>query len=90
MTKADLVAILAKTSGGSKASAEKAMAAFLCGVFDSLRKGRRVTISGFGTFVVARRAARSVRDPRNGDTIKIPAVKVPRFRPSRSLKITVR
>ena len=90
MTKADLVAILAKTSGGSKASAEKAMAAFLCGVFDSLRKGRRVTISGFGTFVVARRAARAVRDPRNGDTIKIPAVKVPRFRPSRSLKITVR
>ena len=90
MTKADLVAILAKTSGGSKASAEKAMAAFLCGIFDSLRKGRRVTISGFGTFVVARRAARAVRDPRRGETIKIPSVKVPRFRPSRSLKITVR
>ena len=90
MTKADLVSVLAKTSGGSKASAEKAMAAFLCGIFDSLRKGRRVTISGFGTFVVARRAARAGRDPRNGDTIKIPSAKVPRFRPSRSLKITVR
>lgn len=90
MTKADLVAILAKTSGGSKASAEQAMAAFLCGIFDSLRKGRRVTISGFGTFVVARRAARAVRDPRTGDTLKIPSAKVPRFRPSRSLKITVR
>ena len=90
MTKAELVAIMAKTSGGSKASAEKAMAAFVGGIFESLRKGRRVTISGFGTFVVARRAARAVHDPRNGDTIKIPATKVPRFRPSRSLKLTIR
>lgn len=90
MTKADLVAVLAKTSGGSKASAEKAMTAFLGGIFESLRKGRRVTLSNFGTFVVARRAARAVRDPRNGDTIKIPSTKVPRFRPSRSLKTTVR
>ena len=90
MTKAELVAIMAKTSGGSKASAEKAMAAFLGGIFESLRKGRRVTISGFGTFVVARRAARAVHDPRNGDTIKIPSTKVPRFRPSRTLKITLR
>ena len=90
MTKADLVAILAKTAGGSKASAEKAMAAFVSGIFESLRKGRRVTISGFGTFVVARRVARAVHDPRSGDTIKIPATKVPRFRPSRSFKITVR
>jgi DNA-binding protein HU-beta len=90
VTKAELVTVMAKTAGGSKASAEKAMAAFLCGIFESLRKGRRVTISGFGTFVVSRRAARAVRDPRNGDTIKIPATKVPRFRPSRSLKTAVR
>jgi DNA-binding protein HU-beta len=90
VTKAELVAIMAKTAGGSKVSAEKAMAAFVGGVFESLHRGRRVTISGFGTFVVARRAARAVRDPRNGDTIKIPATKVPRFRPSPSLKISVR
>jgi DNA-binding protein HU-beta len=90
VTKAELVAIMAKTAGGSKASAEKAMAVFVGGIFESLRKGRRVTISGFGTFVVSRRAARAVRDPRSGDTIKIPSTKVPRFRPSRSLKMTVR
>ena len=90
MTKAELVAIMAKTAGGSKTAAEKAMTAFLCGVFESLRKGRRVTISGFGTFVVSRRAARAVRDPRNGDTIKIPMTKVARFRASRSLKTLVR
>jgi DNA-binding protein HU-beta len=90
VTKAELVAIIAKTAGGSKTDAEKAMAAFLCGVCESLRKGRRVTISGFGTFVISRRAARSVRDPRTGDTIKIPATKVARFRPSRALKTLVR
>ncbi len=90
MTKADLVAILAKEAGGSKASAEKAITEFVGCIFESLRKGRRVTISGFGTFVVARRAARAVRAPRNGDTIRIPSTKVPRFRPSRSFKITVR
>ena len=90
MTKAELVAVMAKTAGSSKASADKAMSAFLSSIFESLRKGRRVTISGFGTFVVARRVARAVRDPRTGDTIKIPATKVPRFRPSRALKTLVR
>ena len=90
MTKADLVTIMAKASGGSKASAEKAMNAFLTGVFDSLKRGRRVTVSGFGTFVVTRRAARNGRDPRTGKAIRIPPAKVPRFRPSRTLKAVVR
>jgi DNA-binding protein HU-beta len=90
MTKADLVAVMAKASGGSKASAEKAMNAFLTGVFDSLKRGRRVTVSGFGTFVVTRRAARNGRDPRTGREIKIPPARVPRFRPSRALKAAVR
>jgi DNA-binding protein HU-beta len=90
VTKAELVAVMAKAAGSSKTSAEKAMSAFMNGIFESLHRGRRVTISGFGTFVVARRTARAVRDPRTGDTIKIPATKVPRFRPSRALKTLVR
>ena len=90
MTKADLVAILAKASGGSKTSAERAVDAMLTGIFEALRRGRRVTISGFGTFVVTRRAARDGRDPRTGKAIKIPPAKVPRFRPSRALKTVVR
>ncbi len=61
MTKAELVAIMAKHAGGSKTSAERAMNAFVGGIIDSLRRGRRVTISGFGTFVVTRRAARNGR-----------------------------
>ena len=90
MTKADLVAILAKASGGSKTSAERAVDAMLTSIFEALRRGRRVTISGFGPFVVPRRAARDGRDPRTGKAIKIPPAKVPRFRPSRALKTAVR
>ncbi len=90
MTKADLVAIMAKTAGGTKTAAEKAVNAMVGGIVESLRRGRRVTISGFGTFVVARRAARNGRDPRTGKAIKIPPAKVPRFRPSRSLKTAIR
>jgi len=90
VTKADLVAILAKASGGSKASAERAVEAMIASIFDSLRRGKPVTISGFGTFVVTRRAARSGRDPRTGRAIAIPAAKVPRFRPSRVLKSAIR
>jgi DNA-binding protein HU-beta len=86
MTKADLVAAMAKASGGSKVSSERALNAFLDGVFDSLKKGRRVTIGGFGTFMVSRRAERNGRNPRTGTAIKIPACRVPRFKPSRSLK----
>lgn len=90
MTKAELVAIMAKASGGSKTSAERAFHAFLTGILESLRKGRRVTVSGFGTFVVARRAARNGRNPRTGKQIMIPPTKVPRFRPSRGLKMSLR
>jgi DNA-binding protein HU-beta len=90
MTKADLVDILAKTTGSSKTSAERAVAAFLTSVVESLHRGKHVTISGFGTFVVTRRAGRNGRDPRTGKAITIPPAKVPRFRPSRSLKNTIR
>ena len=90
MTKADLVAIMAKSSGGSKIAAERAMETMVSGIVDSLRRGRRVTISGFGTFVITKRAARNGRDPRTGKEITIPPARVPRFRPSRTLKTAIR
>ena len=86
MTKADLVAAMAKASGGSKVSGARALNAFLDSVFDSLKKGRRVTIGGFGTFLVSRRAERNGRNPRTRKAITIPACRVPRFKPSRSLR----
>ena len=84
------MAILSRTAGGSRASADRAFGAFVAGIRESLRQGRPVTISGFGTFVVARRVARPGRDPRDGSSITIPAGRVPRFRASRALKLSVR
>ena len=90
MTRADLIAVLASASGGSKAAAERALAALLAGVREGLRDGGSVTISGFGTFVVARRAARKGTNPRTGRGIRIPSARVPRFRPSRGLRAALR
>jgi DNA-binding protein HU-beta len=90
MTKADLVSAMAKASGSSKVSAERALGAFFANVFDALKRGRRVTIGGFGTFMVSKRVARDGRNPRTGKVIRIPAARVPRFKPSRSLKSAVR
>ena len=86
MIKADLVSAMAKAAGGSKVSAERALNALVDGVFDSLKRGRKVTIGGFGTFLLSRRAERNGRNPRTGKAIRIPACRVPRFKPSRSLR----
>ena len=90
MTKADLAAGMAKAAGGTKTAAEKAINTFIDAVCESLRNGRRVTISGFGTFVVTRRAARRGRNPRTGKVIQIPVTRVPRFKASRLLKDALR
>ena len=90
MTRAELTSVMARTAGGSRTSADRALGAFVAAVRDSLRQGRPVTISGFGTFVVARRAPRRGRDPRDGSPITIPGARVPRFRPSRALRLSVR
>lgn len=90
MTKAELVAAMAKASGSTKTAAEKALNSLISSVRDALKKGRRVTLMGFGTFAVGRRAARNGRNPRTGRIIKIPAAKVPRFKASRALKTAVK
>jgi Bacterial nucleoid DNA-binding protein len=89
MTKADLVTAMAKASGGSKVSAERALGALSSPTSSTLKKGRRVTIGGFGTFMVSKRIARDGRNPRTGKLIRIPAARVPRFKPSRSLKSAI-
>ncbi len=90
MTKAELVVTMAKASGGTKASAERALNTCLGAIRDALKRGRRVTLVGFGTFAVTKRAARNGRNPRTGKLIKIPAARVPRFKPSKALKMAVR
>ena len=90
MTKADLVERMAKEAGVTKKAAEAALGSALKGIRDSLKKGRKVTLVGFGTFRVSRRAARNGRNPQTGRTIRIPATKVPRFKPGKALKVAVR
>lgn len=89
MTKADLVAKMAKGSGMTQRAAEVALESALKSIRDSLKKGKKVTLVGFGTFSVGRRAARNGRNPRTGRVIRIPASKVPRFKPGKELKKAV-
>jgi DNA-binding protein HU-beta len=90
MTKADLIAHIGKEAKISKASAEKAVNAFTVGVTKALKKGDKLTLTGFGTFSVARRRARIGRNPQSGKEIKIPATRVAKFKPGNLLKSAVK
>jgi DNA-binding protein HU-beta len=70
----------------TRTQAARALDSFLEGVQTSLEKGRRVTLVGFGTFVVSKRKARLIRDPRNGETMRIEERRVARFAPGIELK----
>lgn len=90
MTKAEIVAKMADDSDISKAAAGKALDAFVDALAASLKKGKKVTIVGFGTFSVSKRKARTGRNPRTGETIKIKASKTPKFTSGKALKDAVR
>ncbi len=89
MSKADLVEKIAKDAGISKAAAEKSVNSFIDGIKSSLKKGQSVTLIGFGTFSVGKRAARTGRNPKTGAVLKIKAKKVARFKPGADLKKVV-
>ncbi len=86
MNKSELIEHMAAQADISKAAAGRALDALVGGVRATLKKGGTVSIVGFGTFSVTKRAARSGRNPRTGATIKIKASKVPKFRPGKALK----
>ena len=90
MTKADLVSKMADAAGITKAVAEKALNSFIAAVSDALADGDKITLVGFGTFDVAERSARGGRNPRTGETIKIPASKAVRFKAGNKLKESVK
>lgn len=89
MNKTELVDHIAGNADISKAAATRALDALIGAVKTTLKKNGAVTLIGFGTFSVAKRAARTGRNPRTGDTIKIKAAKVPKFRPGKALKDAV-
>jgi DNA-binding protein HU-beta len=90
MTKADLVAKIAKEADITKTKAEKALGSFIEGVTISLKKGKTVTLVGFGTFATIKRKARVGRNPQTGAALKIAAAKVPKFRAGKALKDAVK
>jgi DNA-binding protein HU-beta len=86
VNKSELIEHIAQQADISKAAAARALDAVVDGVTTSLKKGTSVSIVGFGTFAVSRRAARIGRNPKTGAEIKIKAAKVPKFRPGKGLK----
>ncbi|MCA6217853.1 HU family DNA-binding protein [Ideonella sp. B7] len=86
MNKTELIDLIAQQADISKAAAARALEAMIGGVQSTLKKGGSVSIVGFGTFAVTKRAARTGRNPRTGAAIKIKAAKVPKFRPGKGLK----
>lgn len=89
MNKTELVEFIATQADLSKAKAAEAVDAFVEAVTTSLKKGKDVTLVGFGTFTISKRAAHTGRNPQTGATIKIAASKAPKFRPGKSLKEAV-
>ena len=87
--KSDLIEAIAKSADISKAAAGRALDATIESIKKSLKKGDLVSLVGFGTFYVGKRAARNGRNPRTGETIKIKAAKVPKFTAGKGLKDAV-
>lgn len=89
MNKADLIDVLAQDAELTKAKSGEVIDLVFAHITKSLKKGESVTLVGFGTFDVSKREARKGRNPSTGETIKIKAKTVPKFRPGKSLRETV-
>jgi DNA-binding protein HU-beta len=86
MNKGDLIERVAGDVGLSKAQADRAIDSVLGGITDSLRKGEKVTLVGFGTFMISQRRARRGRNPQTAELMKIPASKTVRFTSGKMLR----
>ncbi|MDD4881716.1 MAG: HU family DNA-binding protein [Gallionellaceae bacterium] len=89
MNKSELIDAIATSADISKAAAGRALDGAMEAVKKALKKGDMVTLVGFGSFYVGKRAARTGRNPRTGADIKIKAAKVPKFRAGKALKDSV-
>jgi DNA-binding protein HU-beta len=89
MNKSELVAAIAQNAELSKKDAENALAATINAISKTLAEGDKVQLVGFGTFDVRERAAREGKNPRTGETVNVPACKVPAFKVGSKLKEAV-
>lgn len=90
MTKKDLIDIVAKKANLTNKASREAVQVFLNSIRDSLKRGEKVVITGFGTFSIRKRAARPGRNPKTGEKITLAARKAPGFTPGKTLKKVVR
>lgn len=90
MNKAELIESITKATKLTKVDAEAVINTALDSIKKSVKKGEDVTLIGFGTFTSSKRKARMGRNPQTGKELKIPAMKVPKFRPGREFKQALR
>ena len=90
MNKADIVSKVQATLGSTKADAERAVETFIDCITSSLKAGDEVSVAGLGIFVAKARPARTGRNPRTGETIRIAATRTPKFRAAKALKDAVK
>ena len=90
MTKQELIEKMAKDAGLSASDADAALKSFMEGIKKTLKKGDKVTMVGFGTFSIGKRAARTGRNPQTGAAIKIKASKSPKFKAGKGFKDAVK
>ena len=90
MNKASIVDKVHEVLGGTKAQAERAVDTVIDSITGGLKGGQEVSIAGLGIFSTKMRPARQGRNPRTGESISIPAMRVPKFRPAKALKDTVK
>ncbi len=90
MNKASLVEKIHEILGGTKVQAEEVVNTIFDSIAGSLKKGDDVSIAGFGIFSAKERAARTARNPRTGEAVNVPAMRVPKFKASKTLKDMVK
>jgi DNA-binding protein HU-beta len=90
MNKADIVSQVHTVLGTSKADAERAVETMIESIVGSLKKGQEVSVAGLGIFSAKMRPARTGRNPRTGESIEVPAMRVPKFRAAKALKDAVK
>lgn len=90
MNKQALVEHVHEMLGGTKVQAEQVVNGIFDAITDSLKKGEEVSIAGFGIFSAKMRAARTARNPKTGEPVQVPAVRVPKFRAAKGLKDAVK
>jgi DNA-binding protein HU-beta len=90
MNKADIISKVHEVLGGTKVEAERAVDAMFGSIEEAMKDGTAVSVAGFGIFEAKMRAKREARNPRTGETVTVPAMRVPKFRAAKALKDAVK